>query len=219
MILQQKDVAPGPAKNGEGKAADPSKPASDERKKEAESSVGREMARRRTEPVEAKPAEKPHRVEPPEQAQVFNTARGNRAFVESQTAQLVAPPQPAAPEFAASQLPQSFGGVAGQLATTSPATMRGGAAGAGQAGEQDRKRLAPQGRISLAVEFPTEGRVLHFEKLKANAELELSTVTPKSFARWKVLGWGALLAALLAGLGAWVDHRKRRRRWRTATAI
>ena len=56
--------------------------------------------------------------------------------------------------------------------------------------------LRSVGRISLAVNFPQEGQVYHFKKLRADARLTLWSVRPAAFER---LGWLLVLTVLLAG--------------------
>ena len=285
VILQQKDFDRGISMHVEakGKAEDKAGRASDEREKLAEVSTSEaraqivrtldptpgEDARRadtRGKPV-PEPAVKPQAASTPapEQPQVFNTARGNRAAVEQQATQLgtiAAQPsagQPARPMAREPQAPQSATQPAFPVTPTTPAELRaataaaalpppspmgdglakppavpavqafgarGGGAGFGPAAQaggvaaggtsgtaaDDAQRLQPQGRISLAVDFPTEGRVLHFKKVKANADLRLSTVSPNSFARWKALGWALCYAAALAALRYAIGQWQRRRR-------
>ena len=57
-----------------------------------------------------------------------------------------------------------------------------------------------EGRISLAVDFPLEGHVYHFQKLKANAVLEIGFADPKGNERWRNAGLFGVLAVILAGL-------------------
>jgi hypothetical protein len=59
--------------------------------------------------------------------------------------------------------------------------------------------LQAAGRVSLAVDFPMEGQVLHFKKVKGNAHLELTTTTPETWVRWKLLVLGVVLAGVLLG--------------------
>ena len=56
-----------------------------------------------------------------------------------------------------------------------------------------KESLKTGGRVSLAVDFPTEGRVHHFKKLKADARLTLSLASMHYAARF---GWFALFVAL-----------------------
>jgi hypothetical protein len=58
-------------------------------------------------------------------------------------------------------------------------------------------RLQPTGRISLAVDFPTEGQVYHFKKIKASARLDLTVTDPGAFGRWRNLAVFLLLAGAL----------------------
>ncbi|MES2568946.1 MAG: hypothetical protein V4710_02700, partial [Verrucomicrobiota bacterium] len=52
-------------------------------------------------------------------------------------------------------------------------------------GKQEDDASRSNGRISLAVDFPTEGTVYHFKKIKANAVLEVSVIRSQLFERWK----------------------------------
>lgn len=63
------------------------------------------------------------------------------------------------------------------------------------------KSAEPTGRIALAVDFPTEGRVFHFKKVKAHATLTLTVTHPASYARLKWLALFAVLGLVLAGSG------------------
>ncbi len=74
--------------------------------------------------------------------------------------------------------------------------------------EVNAQGLQPAGRISLAVDFPTEGQLFHFKKVKANARLGLTVVTPETFVRWKYLAVALVLAALLT----WINRVMERRR-------
>jgi hypothetical protein len=128
------------------------------------------------------------------------------------------PAAPELPQIIAGQRVQSpaaqpqvaFDGIATAPAAPAAAGLAGGAGI--RAATDDAQRLQPQGRISLAVDFPTEGRVLHFKKVKANADLRLSTVRPDSFARWKALGWALCLAAAFVALRYAIAQRQRKRR-------
>jgi hypothetical protein len=73
--------------------------------------------------------------------------------------------------------------------------------------------LETSGRISLAVDFPTEGRVHHFQKVKANAQLELRIADTTPGIRWGMVGLFAGLALMLAAL-----ERLGVRRWKQARA-
>ena len=69
--------------------------------------------------------------------------------------------------------------------------------------EPPKESLRAVGRISLAVDFPQEGQVYHFEKLKADARLTLWSARPGRFAP---LGWlGVLLSIWLV----WWAMRRR----------
>jgi hypothetical protein len=77
----------------------------------------------------------------------------------------------------------------------------GGGGGALTGREQKPGYLQPLGRLSLAVDFPTEGHVYHFQKVKANAVLELKYSDPKIMQRWIRIGMfaGAAIVLWLAG--------------------
>jgi hypothetical protein len=74
------------------------------------------------------------------------------------------------------------------------------------AGPAARTGLEATGRISLAVDFPTEGQVFHFQKIKSNAQLEIQFKDTKPGPRWGIL---ALFA--LAALPLWFFTRPRAR--------
>lgn len=149
----------------------------------------------------------------------LNIARGNRLqqIEQAQTAtpRLTAPPtEPAAIQSSPEQKPATPAPLQAPMAQTLTATPAPGAAGlrSSQAGVirlNDGAGLQPQGRLSLAVDFPTEGRVYHFQKVKANAALELSFADPKLAQRWTRLTIFAGLAAMLWLLGRFVARRAR----------
>ena len=68
----------------------------------------------------------------------------------------------------------------------------------------------PSGRISLAVDFPTEGQAVHFKKLKANASLEVWIKQPAAHAHRPWIVQFLLMAALLALIGILHDRRRAR---------
>ncbi len=68
--------------------------------------------------------------------------------------------------------------------------------------------LQPLGRLSLAVDFPTEGHVYHFQKVKANAVLELKFSDPKIMQRWVRIGIFAAIAIVLWLLGRLLRKRR-----------
>ena len=71
--------------------------------------------------------------------------------------------------------------------------------------------IQPIAGISLAVDFPTEGQVLHFKKVKANAHLELTTGKPETWVRWRYLAVALALAGVLLALRRWWEKRGRGR--------
>lgn len=73
--------------------------------------------------------------------------------------------------------------------------------------------LHSAGRVSLAVDFPEEGQVYHFKKIKAEARVTLLGARPERFRRVIWLG------VLLAGVGlVWLIRRRLRRRGGVARA-
>jgi hypothetical protein len=74
--------------------------------------------------------------------------------------------------------------------------------------DQQAARLQEAGRISLAVDFPTEGQLFHFKKVKANARLGLTLIAPDSLTRWKYLAIALALAAFLAWINRVLDRRR-----------
>ncbi len=103
------------------------------------------------------------------------------------------PPPPAtnAPDGAAQQVVPPAGGLPG--------------AGAANA---EQKAVQSLGRLSLSVDFPTQGHVHHFQKAKANAVLELSFRDPKIGKRWVRIAIFAGFALLLAFAGRFVSARR-----------
>lgn len=88
----------------------------------------------------------------------------------------------------------------------------GGQAFGGAAASVDepvaRAQLQQSGAISLPIDFPTEGRVYHFKKLKANAKLTLWITEPAATARWKwVLGF-VVAAAVIEAISRTLSRRK-----------
>ena len=79
-------------------------------------------------------------------------------------------------------------------------------------------RFQPTGRISLAVEFPTEGEVYHFKKVKASARLDLTVTDPGVFVRWQNLAIFLVLGGALYGLGRLFERRSAARKPRPAPA-
>ena len=166
----------------------------------------------------------------PQREKVLSTARGNRAQID-QLARAEPQQPPAATAPTAPQMPSEP--ARPQPATTpeppaeSPAeSAPGGVAGAAAASpapasdtrlpgsEQEgvilggsprdaQQTLQPAGRISLAVDFPTEGQVYHFKKVKAHAALEVAVIAPESLVRWKYAA-----AAVVLGVGLWLLGRR-----------
>ena len=85
-----------------------------------------------------------------------------------------------------------------------------GAAGAAPV-NVEQQALQQHGRLSLAVDFPVQGHVHHFQKAKASAVLEVSFADPRIAARWMRIAIFAGLAVLLALGGRFLTRRERRR--------
>jgi len=91
------------------------------------------------------------------------------------------------------------------------------AAGTSEASaKSEAKGLQPTGRISLAVDFPTEGQIYHFKKVKANARLDMTVTDPTVFVRWWNLAIFLLFAGALYALGLFVRRRSVARNLRSA---
>ena len=134
------------------------------------------------------------------------------------------PAAPAAPYLRSAQqqsaVPGSIAGVYAQRSAQEPPAILGSIVDAAavpaqpavgpdaSAGGQNRvESLRSEGRVSLAVDFPLEGEVYHFKKIKADARLTLWSVQPSRFVR---LGWLAVLLAIVVVRWAW---RLGWRRW------
>ncbi len=71
--------------------------------------------------------------------------------------------------------------------------------------------LHSEGRISLAVDFPLEGQVYHFSKIKADARLTLWSVQPSRLDRLFWLGvllGGLAVVRLLRRMAPWLRKRR-----------
>lgn len=150
-------------------------------------------------------------------------ARGNRAqqFEQAQTFSTNADVQQGQKEMqaqqpAATQMPQE---KPAPMVVPSAASAPGGGpsipglpapGGVPETAPVNAKREAIQklGRLSLSVDFPTQGHVHHFQKAKANAVLEVSFSDPKIGKRWMRIGIFAGLALLLALTGRIVSARR-----------
>ncbi|MEO6787080.1 MAG: hypothetical protein ABI318_13195 [Chthoniobacteraceae bacterium] len=78
-------------------------------------------------------------------------------------------------------------------------------------GSAEQKAIQQLGRLSLAVDFPTQGHVHHFQKAKASAVLEVSFADPSIVRRWIRIAIFAGLAVLL-WLAGWVVSSRRAER-------
>ncbi len=75
----------------------------------------------------------------------------------------------------------------------------------------EQKAIQQLGRLSLSVDFPTQGHVHHFQKTKASAVLEISFSDPAIGKRWVRIAIFAGLALLLVIAGRLVSARQARR--------
>lgn len=75
----------------------------------------------------------------------------------------------------------------------------------------EQKAIQQLGRLSLSVDFPTQGHVHHFQKTKASAVLEISFSDPQIGKRWVRIAIFAGLALLLAFAGRVVSARRAQR--------
>ena len=74
-----------------------------------------------------------------------------------------------------------------------------------------KSAVQPLGRLSLAVDFPTQGHVHHFQKAKASAVLEIFVADPALARQWMRLAIFAGMALLLALGGRLAASRRVRR--------
>lgn len=134
---------------------------------------------------------------------LLSTARGNRV---QQEAQLFTENAQGAPAQSAPAVPPPVNGPQGVVKEDA----KNGAIGnvENSTVDADGRAAAAAGRISLAVDFPTEGRVYHFKKVKANAALDVRVVAPEAFRRWKWLGVFAASAFVYWLMGRVQDKRR-----------
>jgi autotransporter-associated beta strand protein len=126
-----------------------------------------------------------------ESAKVLNSARANNAVV------------PVLGDMPKQQEPSE---LAADMQSQPNAPAQEHAAKMPQSQPPEESKLS--GAISLPVDFPTEGRVYHFKKLKANAGLTLVMTHPQSFEHWEWLL--AFLIAMAAAKAAFRFADKRR---------
>ncbi len=147
-----------------------------------------------------------------DQALVLRTARGNTAF----NAPAAEPPPGAKLASPATQAdsPVAAGVSGGGLAASPKAidallagangfAFPSGALAAPNAApdqeESPRPELKPSGRISLTIDFPTEGTAFHFKKVKGNANLNIAITRQGAFDRLvRILCFATIAAALYA---------------------
>ena len=174
------------------------------------------------------------------QGRSLSTARGNRqqqmeqAFANGDAKPLATPPMPqsavAPVDGPALRWENQAGAIAGNRsggAAISPnaidalqlapdATREFGIETRKDAGASQKDAVRQLGRLSLAVDFPTQGHVHHFQKAKANAVLEIVLADPEIAARWMRIAVFAGLALLLALAGRLVAARRMRMVERTS---
>lgn len=73
--------------------------------------------------------------------------------------------------------------------------------------DADASNLQTAGRISLAVDFPLEGNVYHFKKVKANASLSIAFADTRTSHAWRNTTIFALLGLSLWLFGVWRENR------------
>ena len=81
--------------------------------------------------------------------------------------------------------------------------------------QQGPAQLQPAGAISLPVDFPTEGHVYHFKKLKGNAKLAFWVTNQQGLDKWKWLLLFLVAAVVIKSIFKFIDrgyqHLARRR--------
>ena len=130
--------------------------------------------------VTAKPQAQPL---PPQQA--LSTARSNAQNLEQQQQRATPSPSPQGP--ARPDKDRRIG---------SGREKEKGSDGV-EVNRSTARGLQTAGRISLAVDFPLEGEVFHFQKVKSNARLVLQVTKPHRFARLGYFGLALVLGAAL----------------------
>ena len=167
--------------------------------------------------------EKATKSAPAEYAAALDAGPENQPAKRLSTARAKTKAEPASPPAApaAPALPsaQQSSAVPGSIEDDTAAVPAQPVAGHdASAGAKNRtESLRSEGRISLAVDFPQEGEVFHFKKLKDDARLTLWSVQPSRFVR---LGWLGILLAILTAIRALrLGQRWRLRRRDTAAAV
>ncbi len=102
-----------------------------------------------------------------------------------------------------------------QSATPAPNNPAGAGIGGGGFAmpnpQEPQSGLENAGRVSLSVDFPTEGHVYHFQKVKANAALDLSIADTTVQTPWSTIALCAGAAALLALISRMTNKPRLRR--------
>lgn len=154
------------------------------------------------------------------QGRSLSTARGNRqqqmeqAFANGDAKPPATPPMPQSavapldgPALRWENQAEAIAGNRSGSAAISPNAIDAlqlGSASAREFGVETRKDASQKdavrqlGRLSLAVDFPTQGHVHHFQKAKANAVIEITVADPEIARRWLRVALFAGMAILLA---------------------
>jgi len=154
---------------------------------------------------------------------VLNNARSNLKYnvtqqqmaMNSAVSAPAAPGAPMAAAAAAKPAPMEMEEAQAKLDEPRRLTISGSSIFAGTAMAVGGGIAAPKpqlqqaGAISLAVDFPTEGKVYHFKKLKANAELTVWITRPGKLERWKWLLVFLGAAAVAKVAFSLIDRSKR----------
>ena len=102
------------------------------------------------------------------------------------------------PEFTTGAAGTTFAGSVSNLPNGGAAEVRQAAPAA---------TPIPDRRITLAVDFPTEGEPMYFKKLKSAAELTIEMEPQKDFPRWRNALFIVIAAAFLMWFRRYLAHR------------
>ena len=127
-----------------------------------------------------------------------NNAKGSYRLVPTPAKQLPHDyPTPSNPVIAATASAPAFPAAAPLAAPDEADEIR----------DRETASLQTAGRISLAMDFPLEGKVYHFKKVKANAALAIAFADSKPGHGLRNTGLFCLLALALWALGNWRERR------------